>query len=284
MTKELLDQFEGKQNVTHVIGDNGEESWLTQETSFVNEAFAKGATILDIHKKNPILLLFNDDDKAVGRYYMTKKLQGQTPSQIVAQKENLYFFESWYFEKRCWIPCVGILDNSVNRNPQVILKDGYYSVVDKAGNIIVPPGKYGYIDFFDTHGLARVKINGGVYLANPEISIKEKWGIIDTKGTEVLPVIYTEVWKFYGKNLKRTKVWKGGVVTFLIDGVFEEFYQERVYRYDFYLETQELVLREDWSNGEYDACDPDYNSDSSYSIWDAFEDNEEAAAASDFEW
>ena len=84
--------------------------------------------------------------------------------------------------------------------------------------------------------------------------------------------------------MKRTKVWKGGVVTFLIDGVFEEFYQERVYRYDFYLETQELVLREDWSNGEYDACDPDYNSDSSYSIWDAFEDNEEAAAASDFEW
>lgn len=59
-----------------------------------------------------MLFLFDDDEKLVGKYYISKKLQGQSPSQLLAQKDNLYFFESWYPEKSTWVPCVSVFDNN----------------------------------------------------------------------------------------------------------------------------------------------------------------------------
>ena len=61
---------------------------------------------------------------------------------------------------------------------------------------IVDSHRYTLIDGFD-HGLARVRID-------------DFWGIIDTDGTEVLPVEYQAVWNFYGKNRSYTKVEKNG--------------------------------------------------------------------------
>lgn len=92
--------------------------------------------------------------------------------------------------------------------------DYTWGVVDKNGNEIVPFGKYNWIDRFDS-GLARVKIE------KKELSYRipgctawaitdERWGIINDKGEEVLPVEYSSIWNFYGKNRYSTKAIKDG--------------------------------------------------------------------------
>ena len=68
-----------------------------------------------------------------------------------------------------------------------------YGVVDCYGNILIPFGKYDYIDGF-YKGFARVK----VYDASKEN--KEQWGIINEKGQLVLPIEYDNIWNFYGKE------------------------------------------------------------------------------------
>lgn len=119
--------------------------------------------------------------------------------------------------------------------------DYLWGVLDHDGNEIVPFGKYGWIDGFDS-GLARVRTNGNLGQArnvaaiinldenNPSVIQDRsniqlfydndkrinpdkyaKWGIINEKGEEVLPVIYDRVWKFLGKNRFSTKVVKDGV-------------------------------------------------------------------------
>lgn len=119
--------------------------------------------------------------------------------------------------------------------------DYQWAVIDKEGNFIVPFGKYGWIDGFDS-GLARVRTPKNLWRAQNVTGIvlnlldekptiisgeeeirdyfaqdkKEnpdkyaKWGIINEKGEEVLPVIYDEVWNFFGKNRYSTKVEKDG--------------------------------------------------------------------------
>ena len=117
-------------------------------------------------------------------------------------------------------------------------QDGQFGIVDSEGHIIVPFGKYGWIDRF-SHGLARVRTEGdpgryrGKYMIvdldpyreiQGEENIKKyiaedrkqhpdkyaKWGIINEKGEEVLPLEYDDVWGFYGKDLDYTTVEKDG--------------------------------------------------------------------------
>jgi hypothetical protein len=118
-------------------------------------------------------------------------------------------------------------------------KDYQWAVIDDQGNIVVPLGKYAYIDGFE-NGLARVHtvgdsgrktdVNAIKFLnyknrnKDRELSFNEfirqdrkenpnkyaKWGIINENGEEVLPVIYDDVWKFYGKDLSFTNVEKDG--------------------------------------------------------------------------
>lgn len=115
MTREILDQFQGKENVTKIISDNGTTSYLTQSRSFAEEADALGACKINTieNDKKHILFLFNCKDDEVGRYYLGKSLQGKTPSELVAIKDDLYFLESWSPEKKTWVPCVGL---SVNKS------------------------------------------------------------------------------------------------------------------------------------------------------------------------
>lgn len=107
--KELLASFRGKKNVTHIVASNGSESYLTQERSFSDEAYAKGACKLNTVENDTkhVLFLFNDRDAEVGRYYLGKKLQGLTPKQLTEIKHELCFFESWNPETKTWVPCVG---------------------------------------------------------------------------------------------------------------------------------------------------------------------------------
>lgn len=118
--------------------------------------------------------------------------------------------------------------------------DYLWGVLDHEGNEIVPFGKYGWIDGFD-QGLARVRTQGNsgrvantvaiIDLESDKAKVVEgrenledfikldrakhpetyaKWGIINERGEEVLPVEYDDVWNFFGKGRFSTKVVKNG--------------------------------------------------------------------------
>lgn len=93
---------------------------------------------------------------------------------------------------------------------RVVERSDYkWGVIDSKGNIVVPFGKYDWIDGFDS-GLCRVKIGKEPStLANNG----NKWGIINEHGEEVLPCEYDEVWNFYGKNRCSTRVVKDGIAS-----------------------------------------------------------------------
>ena len=114
MQKEFLDSFEGKKNVWHIISDNGNESWITQEVSFADEICKKGACKLNTveNETKHVLFLFNDKNEEVGRYYIGKKLQGKTPSELVEIKKDIVFFESFNPESKSWVPCVKLSSKS----------------------------------------------------------------------------------------------------------------------------------------------------------------------------
>ena len=110
MTRETLNSFENKNNVTKITADNGSVSYLTQSVSFGDETNAKGACKLNTveNEKKHVLFLFNAGDAEVGRYYLGKKLQGMSPAELVEKKHNLCFFESFNPETKQWVPCVGL--------------------------------------------------------------------------------------------------------------------------------------------------------------------------------
>lgn len=77
-----------------------------------------------------------------------------------------------------------------------------YAVIDYNGNIIVPFGRYDYIDGFDM-GLSRVKLGK---VSNGIKDSDDQWGIIDECGNEVLKPIYKNIWNFYNKSRQYTRV------------------------------------------------------------------------------
>ena len=96
-----------------------------------------------------------------------------------------------------------------------------YAVIDSKGNIIVPFGKYDYIDGYDS-GLARIKAGRA---SNGLINSDSLWGIIDENGNENLKLEYANIWNFYGKGRTFTKVIKP-------DGKeFEFHFNDRTLRY-----------------------------------------------------
>ena len=60
-----------------------------------------------------------------------------------------------------------------------------WGVIDQNGVVIVPFGKYSWIDNFD-QGLARV--NTRIPQGGSRYATVKKWGIINEKGEEVLPL------------------------------------------------------------------------------------------------
>lgn len=85
-------------------------------------------------------------------------------------------------------------------------KELKYGIIDLNGNVIVPFGRYDYIDGFD-RGFARVLVN---IPTSPGCC---KYGIINEQGEEVLPVEYDDIWNFYGKPYDSIVVVRNGVST-----------------------------------------------------------------------
>lgn len=155
-----------------------------------------------------------------------------------------------------------------------VVKRGDYSfgVFDLSGKEIVPFGKYGWIDGFDTHGLARVRTEKILDVAqrmntsvdeiewmigtvlNGQDTLEQmkhpKWGIIDTNGNEVLPLEYDCIWKFLGTGRETTNILKDGK------------------RYRFSLKSKSIISKEYRRNNDNYEDDYDYKRDT----WDAMTD------------
>ena len=111
--------------------------------------------------------------------------------------------------------------------------DNSWGVIDANGNEIFPFGKYGWIEGFDKHGLSRVRtemlldvakqmntyesevewIIGSLWGDHEKLERMKhpKWGIIDTKGNEILPLEYDSIWKFFKKDRATTIIEKNGI-------------------------------------------------------------------------
>lgn len=68
--------------------------------------------------------------------------------------------------------------------------DGQYEVITIDGEVVIPKGKYPWVDTCEK-GLIRV---------NGFIGEDKKWGIVDIEGNEVLPLRYSNIWNFVGKE------------------------------------------------------------------------------------
>lgn len=137
MKREFIEQFQGKENVTKIISDNGTVFYLTQSRSFGDEAYALGATKLNTveNEKKHVLFLFNSNDEEVGRYYLGKALQGKTTAEIVEIKHGLGFFESWNPESEKWVSCVGMFDNAKeNSSRDISLENSENKIEIENGN------------------------------------------------------------------------------------------------------------------------------------------------------
>mgnify|MGYP002624379884 CR=1 FL=1 len=88
----------------------------------------------------------------------------------------------------------------------IVNRGGRHAVMTVEGEEIVPYGRYDYIGGFD-NGFARVKIGE---VTNGRNDSDCKWGLINEKGDEVLPVEYDNIWNFYGKGRKDTNIVKDG--------------------------------------------------------------------------
>jgi hypothetical protein len=114
---------------------------------------------------------------------------------------------------------------------------------------------------------------------DPSKSTKDRWGIIDIDGKEVLPLVYSEIWGFYNKDRRTTKVVE---LEHKISGDGDPYIIKTIY--EFRLFSQKLVETGYWINDEYfEAIDENDLSDQ-YSIWDALDGEPEAAGNIDYEW
>lgn len=288
ISKENLPEFHGMNNVVKYNYDNGVVIYCSQPHSFESEvAYTKACKLnTDEDAWGHWLYLFNAENITVGKYAMSKGLWEFTAAQLVEQKMKLFFYKKFNPNSRTWESWVQGTPAKTNLCKEgcgllTILQGGKWFVVDKDNKYIVEPGKYDYIDGFDSCGYARVKINGYVDFTNPEKTTHDKWGIIDTKGVEILPLEYSEIWNFYNKNREYTTVFWG------TDG--EGFWDNRAEEYQFLLKGHKAgSLRGPgfWFGKRFITYDESYteNIEYNYSMWDAFEDSEEAAAAAGFEW
>lgn len=141
------------------------------------------------------------------------------------------------------------LQNLVNGNVKsatqygnviVVQNNDYkWGLIKTDGSIVVPFGKYGWIDGFEsglacvrtckhsgragrtfaiidldgTHSPITGKENIQKFYDNDRVLHPDKyakWGIINEDGEEVLPVIYDNVWNFLGKNRDSIRVERDG--------------------------------------------------------------------------
>ena len=153
----------------------------------------------------------------------------------------------------------------INSNMTVVQNERYqWGVINPEGEIIVPFGKYAWIDGYQ-NGLAKVigrndttaPFIKAVFNENMNV-IEERiaeQGIINEAGEEVLPLEY-RVWKFYEKDFPTIKYFKGNFAYTVS-----------------YCSLKGEVMENNSKSKSYDFCYDDYNSnDFMRDAWDAMTD------------
>lgn len=181
---------------------------------------------------------------------------------------------------------------AIRANPVTFISDeravtqdsfGQWGVIDLSGNIIVPKGKYAKIDGFKFN-LAKVKrVNTVIHWEDMSEDYYDTFGIIDINGNEVVECEYDTIYKFYGNDKWYTTMFKDGKSAKFHLGYWTTFGDfSDVERYQ-YLEERGSI---EWKGGDRslkkESCG-DEDSNCNYSVWDALEDNPEAAGNIDYE-
>lgn len=135
-----------------------------------------------------------------------------------------------------------------------------FAVLNANNDIIVPFGKYGFIDGFEK-GYARVQNKKEYSLITNEYIGDGKWGLINENGKEVVPAIYDDIWNFYGKE-----TWTSVCVLNEEKRVFNLYYG--AFSESKYWNFKPIEVIYNWYIPEKK---PEYDSSSDYSILDAFD-------------
>lgn len=150
-------------------------------------------------------------------------------------------------------------------------KEYKWGVVDEDENVIVPFGKYAWIDGFQ-NGLAKVISHKDTSSPNHICSLNIETGhvdetkiaaqgIINEKGEEVLPLEYG-LWKFYGKDFPTIKTFKDGVE-------HTQYYEQLNPDYEPYVDDDDDYDYQDYSDSYNDyQDDTDWREETWYAMTD----------------
>lgn len=135
--------------------------------------------------------------------------------------------------------------------------DYKWGAINEAGEVVIPFGKYAWIDGFQ-NGLAKVigirDATNSIVIFDDSGEPEAAQGIVNEKGEEVLPLEYY-VWKFYGKDYPTIKFFKG----------------EKEFRVS-YEDLEDGDWDDDWDEDCF-PCEDDYgDSDWREQSWDAMTD------------
>lgn len=279
---ETLPEFAGRNGVTKIIDSNCNIHYLSNLRTYKDELEEAIAThfMYDLNKN--IIELLSSKDVIMEKCYAgwgfepPKNFDTNKASRLIFYDEFFSVNNKWYrhfHDNLAQYPSI-----KTGFGYRTVFDGNHYYVVDNKNEYIIPPGIYDYIDGFNKHGYTRVMVKGKPNSLSNDSGYR--CGIVDVFGNIILPIEYTSIQSFY-KDCKNNEidVWEGGED---VDGE----YQSNLYNYKFGILTKQLTLIGSCYYKQYEDLTnetiPDNSND--YSIWDAFEDNEEAAAASDIEW
>ncbi len=152
----------------------------------------------DVLEKDDIVVLGTLFEKAQnGTFYGLSSIISDTP-KCYKFNYDLFQYSSGVFSRelrRQYEGFIGeycITDFSLSSDRKVVsimTSDGCWGAINWKRDVIVPQGKYSWVDVFK-NGLARVKAGKET---NGLKSADTRWGLIDIEGKEILQPIYTDL-------------------------------------------------------------------------------------------
>ncbi len=209
-----------------------------------------------------------------GIFYGVKSIISDTP-KCYKYIYELFLYGSGVFSRKLrrqyerYIGEYCITDFTLSSDRKVVsimTSDGCWGAINWKQNVIVPQGKYSWVDVFKD-GLARVK---GGKETNGKLSADTRWGLVDIEGKEVLPPIYSNL------QIMDDKVYveqKGKQNIILLKNLEYSTYESIMKREK---ELLEIKKKEEsarlWNKPDYDPTGQyDYNKAAREQIDDAYE-------------
>ena len=152
----------------------------------------------DVYEPDDIIVLGNLCEKAQnGTFLGVKSIVSDSPK---CYKFIYYLFlsGSGVFSKKLqrhyngWVGEYCITDFALSDDRKavsIMTSDGEWGAINWKQDIIVPQGKYRWVDFY-RGGLARVK---GGNESNGNRFADTQWGLVDIEGNEIIPPIYSNM-------------------------------------------------------------------------------------------